>query len=139
MGKPSTTEQTNGRDVAAILEGYDWEETFAYAGKRVSLQGATSPPDGVPPGSSVSEEPFDREDVSTIFHIEEGEHDGPEWIVSGLLTDGRHFFLAAGCDYTGWDCQAGGRAWVANTREEIERFGMDDRTRERFGIVLQEI
>ena len=40
------------------------------------------------------------------------------------MVDG--FFLSAGCDYTGWDCQAWGQASVARDRISIEQFGISE-------------
>lgn len=111
------------------LNDYDWQEAFSYAS-----------PSAVPPGASgPSTDPFDREDVAEIAWIEDGENDGPDWLIGGTLRDGRWFFLAAGCDYTGWDCQAGGNAYVADSRADIERYAMGDSDRDRLGVVLPEI
>jgi hypothetical protein len=52
--------------------------------------------------------------------------------VYGRLKDGRWFLLAAGCDYTGWDCQAGGVAKIADSREELEQYGITDEQKARF-------
>ena len=71
----------------------DWENVFHYAEPRT-----------IDPviGSKVSTDKFDRGDVEEIFHLEEGENDGPDWLLVGKLHDGRFFSLRAGCDYTGW-------------------------------------
>lgn len=74
-----------------ILEDYDWEEVFKYA-----------TPSGVLPMSIIDTSPFTREDVVYIAGIEEGENDAYDWILYGMLNDGRWFYLQAGCDYTGW-------------------------------------
>lgn len=76
----------------AELNSYDWQEAFAYAS-----------PEPVIAGRKMDCSPFTRDDVAAIHGIEEGENDGPSWIIYGLLDDGRWFFLEAGCDYTGWD------------------------------------
>lgn len=111
------------------LDDYDWASAFEYA---------TSPA-AVPPGASVARDGFDREDVADIAWIENGENDDADWIIGGTLKDGRWFFLAAGCDYTGWGCQEWGNSYVAESREDIERFGMGDGERDRLGIVLHEM
>lgn len=90
---------------------YDWLEAFTYAN-------------------------FSIDDVETVFAEDEGENDGENWISFGRLKDGRYYFLAAGCDYTGWDCQASGHSFESFSREEVERFGMGDYDRERLRIVL---
>ncbi len=37
---------------------------------------------------------------------------------------GRYFYLAAGCDYTGWDCQASGYVEVSMDLERLIRLGI---------------
>jgi hypothetical protein len=107
-------------------EDYDWREAFTYAG---TIRTATN----------CDKAPFGMDDVAEVVKAENGENDGPSWIMVGKLKDGRYFFLDAGCDYTGWDCQAGGDAQVADTLDGLIRFGMDESARERFGYKLPEI
>lgn len=115
-------------------EDYDWREAFGCAGD----------PDGeynsadvrsAPPASKVSLAPFGRKDVAELFAIREGVHDEANWLAFGRLTDGRFFFLSAGCDYTGWDCQSGGMAFVADNKDDLIRFGMDEDERSLMGAV----
>ena len=113
------------------LEEYDWSEAFGYC----------NPPGVVLPernnDNPVSlRKNYSREDVETILYSSEGENDGLSWIMVGKLKDGRYFYLNAGCDYTGWDCQAGGFSEVAMNLDNLLRFGCDDDARNRFGITL---
>lgn len=117
------------------LEGYDWKEAFGYAGESGTCASGGSRVDSVP-GATCSNTPFTREDVVKILAISEGENDGPDWICAGRLKDGRWFFLAAGCDYTGWDCQAGGNATVANTKKDLIRLGIGVEHRARLGLKI---
>lgn len=39
------------------------------------------------------------------------------------LKDGRFIYGHADCDTSGWDCQSGGRIYMAMTREDIEIYG----------------
>ncbi len=111
------------------LDNDDWEEAFQYANPATRIL-----------EFSGDNENIDREAVEEIAYIEEGENDGENWILCARLKDGRWFFLSAGCDYTGWDCQAGGEAKIARTKEDIIRFGMGQEDRDRFGIPeLQDI
>ena len=73
------------------LEGYNWAEVFKYANPELAC-----------PGMTTSTSSFTIEDVEFITDMEEGENDGPDWIMYGKLKDGRYFSIAAGCDYTGW-------------------------------------
>lgn len=103
------------------LTGYDWREAFEYAKE----------PDPCPPGSDINVSGFGLADVVEVIAKSEGENDGPNWLCFGRLRDGRYFLLSAGCDYTGWDCQAGGSADVGATAEDVIRFGFGDGARDR--------
>jgi len=103
---------------------YDWKEDFAFA---VSIRDA----------HNCSNESFDIDDVESIIANSEGENDGQPWLMVGTLKDGRYFFLSAWCDYTGWDCQAGGDAQVADTLESLIRFCMGDTDRERLQLRIE--
>lgn len=117
------------------LNDYDWAEVFGEGG------GGNCTPiiPNVTPGSNVSGATFCREDVAEISGMVEGENDGPDWVVYGRLTDGRWFVARGGCDYTGWDCQAGNGGDVADSKDNIIRFGLGTEERQRFGIVLDEV
>lgn len=108
------------------LDTYDWGEAFAYANPTAVI------------GDSVSTAPFTREDVVKIVAMAEGENEGPNWVGVFRLRGGRWASLEAGCDYTGWDCQAGGSAQVASTKAKIIRFGLSQGDRQRLGLLLPE-
>jgi hypothetical protein len=110
------------------LDDYDWKEAFGYAGEPGTCGEAAIEP---VPGAACAATPFARDDVAEIFALIEGENDEKEWIGVLRLNDGRFACLAAGCDYTGWDCQARGRAYVADSLESLARFGMDNDQRRR--------
>lgn len=113
------------------LDDYDWEQAFCYAGGTDKAGDARVNP---VPGSGASDAPFGREDVAIIVGLAKGENDGPNWVCAGRLADGRWFCLRAGCDYTGWDCQAGGHASVALTLGDLLRLGMDPEERQRCSV-----
>jgi hypothetical protein len=117
-------EQTTPLD-ANWREDYDWKEAFTYA-------------PNVRTATGCAKDVFGIEDVAEVIKAEPGENDGPSWLMVGKLKDGRFFFLEAGCDYTGWDCQAGGDSQVADTLDNLIRFGMDESARDRLGYVLSE-
>ncbi len=109
-------------DLQEFKDDYDWQEAFAY-GTPQPTQGYTG-----------SLEPFAIADVEHIYHASEGENDVSEWMVVARLRDGRFIYLEAGCDYTGWDCQAWGQTWVAEDMENLLRWGLTEEARERFNI-----
>lgn len=83
------------------LAAYDWRAVFAYAGEPDAGDGSASVKPA-PPAAAVDVSPFSRWDVADVYGTSEGENDGRNWLVYGRLSDGRYFFLEAGCDYTGW-------------------------------------
>jgi hypothetical protein len=121
------TLRTEDYIILSELDNYDWQEAFNYV----------YPPQVVL-GDSCSDAGFTRDDVIEILAIEDGENDGGEWIGIFRLSDGRFAFVAAGCDCTGWDCQAGGYSQVAGSLESLVRFGVGECSRRRFGLCLPE-
>lgn len=51
---------------------------------------------------------FALEDVAYVLAYLQGENDGPDfhWIIA--MKDHTYAYVSGGCDYTGWDCRAGG-------------------------------
>lgn len=58
------------------------------------------------------------DDVMEIIACEEGENEEKDWIGIFKMRDGKFLVLQAGCDATGWDCQAGGSYVAYDTLEE---------------------
>lgn len=120
-------------DLTIPMDDYDWREAFACAG---DSEGEHNSADVRPalPTSKVSLAHFGRVDVERVFAMREGENDERNWLCYGQLKDGRYFFLSAGCDYTGWDCQSGGCAFVSDDQSELLQFGMTADERSELGI-----
>ena len=74
--------------------------------------------------------------VHEVELMDEGDNDGPPLIALGTLCDGRWFVVEAWRDYTGWGCKDGGSVRVGADRATVERFGLSNEARQRFGIVL---
>jgi hypothetical protein len=115
------------------LEDYDWQQAFGYAGEE-NGNGISSRIDPAFPTSKVSLEPFTRDDVVEIAYMDEGVHDEEDWLIIGKIKDGRWFYIEAGCDYTGWDCQTSGRTLVAESKASILRYGPGTGARQRLKI-----
>jgi hypothetical protein len=111
-------DETEPFDRATWRENWDWQEAFAY-GKDIRT------------ATGCSNTPFGIGDVADVIAADPGENDSQSWMMAGKLKDGRFFFLDAWCDYTGWDCQAGGDGQVADTLDNLIRFGMTKEARER--------
>ncbi len=98
-------------DIEEMKASYDWKEAFGFA-------------------------KFSIDDVASIIKTSEGENDGASWLAVGTLKDGKFFFLSAWCDYTGWDCQAGGDAELSDTLDDLIRWRLGDDDRKRLGFEL---
>lgn len=109
--------------IEEMKNDYDWKSAFGYCNCIRNFVGC-------------SNEGFTIEDVEYIFETSEGQNDGESWLAVGKLKGGRFFFLAAWCDYTGWDCQAGGDSNVADTLDNLVRFCIGDRERQRLNMPL---
>lgn len=115
-----------------ILDDYDWEQAFQYCGEesKGSYQNGSADIRTVP-GYGVNNAPFKRSDVVEILGYSEGENDGDSWLMLGKLNDGRYFALTAWCDYTGWDCQAGGTVFLTPASSLAVAYGFDDKEKSR--------
>jgi hypothetical protein len=98
-------------EILERISNYDWEQAFGYA-------------------------PFKREEVAEVIVAEEGEGDGDSWVGIFRLKDDRIGYLKAGCDYTGWDCQASGAGDTRRTLVEVVRELCEDDDRRRLKIAL---
>jgi hypothetical protein len=106
------------------LDTYDWRNAFSYAAN----------PEPAAPTIQVNCATIYVDEVEKIKFMRLGANDERNWWLVGQVKDGRWFSLDAGCDYTGWDCQAWGKCWVANTEEEILQFGITNEQRLEFGL-----
>lgn len=88
------------------------------------------------PGGKTSTAVFGNEDVEEVFHrYDDSMYDTDSLWIYGKLKDGRYFVLNRWSDYTFSGCDVA----VADTQEEIERYGLDTEQRKRLGIVLPDI
>ena len=89
----------------------DWCEAFGYA-------------------------PFLITDVAEVLYHVNGDNDGDNWTGIVLLKNGSYGYVTAGCDYTGWDCQAGGHGSTRETVAEVIGELCTDDDRKRLGLVF---
>lgn len=95
-------------------ESHDWQEAIGYA-------------------------PFSMDDIAEIIACDEGENDGATWVAVVRLKRDAFGFVEAGCDYTGWDCQASGEGEVADTLEELQRWKMNASARRRLNMEIADL
>jgi hypothetical protein len=91
----------------------------------------------IPPGANVDPTPPSRTDVAEIIAAVNGENDGDDWVGLFLLKDGRYLIAEGGCDYTGWDCQAGNSLAVAGNINDAIRLGLNPEQQQRLGIRVE--
>jgi hypothetical protein len=91
------------------LKDYDWKEAFSFGEQ-------------------------EREAVKSIIALDEGCNDGEPWIIVYKRNDDKYVYLEACCDYTGWDCQAGGYSEQADSLEQLIRGRLTDDARRRLQL-----
>lgn len=73
---------------------------------------------------------FKMEDVAEIVAIDNGYNDGDDWVGVFKTHDGVFLYVKAGCDYTGWDCQASASAeWHTDLEQCKAMIGEEERKR----------
>ena len=114
-----------------LRNDYDWAQVFAdeNAGNVEKVLHS------LPPFSAVNLTHVSRSDVIEIIASVDGENDGPEWVGLFRLQDGRFLVASGGCDYTGWDCQAGNWMGVASTLVDALQFGLSDDEKLRLELI----
>lgn len=74
---------------------------------------------------------YTMDDIAEVLAADEGENDEQNWVALLKMNDGNVVFLDAGCDYTGWDCQANGFIDVNTLEYWMGPLGLEPVTRER--------
>jgi hypothetical protein len=100
-------------ELVEMWDDYNWREAIQYA------------------------EGFSWGDICRVVASDDGENDEAPWVAVFELHDGRFARLSAGCDYTGWDCQASGDSSIADTLAELVNLCMSPDERERLGLDLE--
>jgi hypothetical protein len=113
-----------------LLDDYDWAEVFG--------EGSGGNCDGtiqvVPPGASVASSGVSRAMVAEVIAAVNGENAGEQWVGLFRLNDGRFLVAEGGCDYTGWDCQAGNSLCVAGSLADAIKYGLNAEQQARLGV-----
>lgn len=69
--------------------------------------------------------------IIEYYWIREGENDGNPWELLCKLDNDNYVFYSANCDYTGFGCQGGMRAYVSKDKNAIFYMGMNKEERKR--------
>lgn len=106
--------------------GYDWESAFRVCSAPRAANGYTGPTDVT----------YDQ--LASVVAKDERGGEYAEMDLVGLFetTDGRYVVIRAGCDTTGWECQAGGAIEVAASAEDAVRWSLTAEERERLQLPL---
>lgn len=114
--------------LAEMRDDYDWQEAFGFAGKISVVLGETVGADG-----------FGLDDIDAVLAADAGANDEARWVAIFRLRDGRFAYLTAGCDYTGWDCQSWGQAFVAGSLEKLWQLGVDQDEKPRLAEAVSPV
>lgn len=110
------------QDVEFYRENYNWREAFSVSSE-LACEGYTG-----------HLEACCAEDIAEVIAADEGQNDGDSWVGVFKMANGTYVFVDAWCDYTGWDCQAGGKIWVAGDLETLIQFGLTEQARSRLNL-----
>ena len=102
----------------ARLDTDDWAEAFGEGPRMERKPSVDSETPGVDPPRVVW-----RQDVKRILaiHEEHGDYSECALTLVAELASGLFLFVAAGCDTTGWDCQASSRMYVAMNLQDLTK------------------
>lgn len=117
------------------IDTYDWQEIFSDP----NLQGKQYTRPAHVRERKMRDEAYKAEDVAEILAMIEGESDGADWIGLFKMNDGKFMCVRAGCDYTGWDCQAGGSSDYADTLQDVIAGGLTADERDRLKDQLDKL
>lgn len=112
--------------VKEMQEGYDWQHAFHEAMTSNCLPYSDE--------GEIGPVKF----VNQVLACAPGENDGASWlaVVGWSGPEGLFAVMRAGCDYTGWDCQASGKMEFYNTAEEaLHPNTLTEEERLRLGII----
>lgn len=82
---------------------------------------------------------FTMDEVDRVIASDDGENDERPWVAVFGMKDDSFTYLEAGCDYTGWDCQAGGESFSALTLADLRRWQMTKVARQRLNLTLPDL
>lgn len=115
------------QELVDLRDSYDWRCAFDEAFDR---------------GYQYRKDEADLGEIDGVVRIvasDEGENDEADWIGVFEMTDGRYLVVRAGCDYTGWDCQASGtHEWHATEDEALSPNTLTVEERTRLGLIPKE-
>ncbi len=118
-----TTEQTHKE-----LDTYDWK--IIFEGGAGGNDPYTRNPSNPLTREVLKDVHYTLSDVKRVIATSDGENDGESWLGLFEMNDGRFLSVSAFCDYTGWDCQAGGSSeWTTNEADAIACLTQGDRER----------
>lgn len=121
---------------AEMKVDYDWQQAWGF-GDSTGYHAVGSYAERCE-GARCGDDPVGVANVAEVIAASEGENDASSWVAIARLDDGRFAFVDAGCDYTGWDCQAWGVVWVSDSIENLWRFGVTEDARGRLDGQLVE-
>lgn len=74
--------------------------------------------------------------IDDIYFYQNGVHDEEDWYLFGKM-ENVWFFMAASCDYTGFDCRGSIRFYFSEEPYSLIKFGMTDQSRKQFTKFLK--
>ena len=97
----------NEDNVIKLVGSEGWKGAYAV-GKEWVAKFPDQDADELAYCMEYNEHPLKQDDsITKIMMLNQGERDGSYWIWYVSVNHGQYLYVVvAGCDYTGWDCQA---------------------------------
>jgi hypothetical protein len=86
---------------------------------------------GIPTDTDKSDPGDFPNNITEYYWIREGENDGDAWELLCKLDNDCYVFYSASCDYTGFDCQGGMKAYISKDKNTLFYMGMSEEERTR--------
>ena len=85
-------------------------------------------------------EPHPIDNVTAVYAASVGENDERDWIAVVEWEGKRFAVMRAGCDYTGWDCRAGGSIEYHDTLQQaVSKLTLTEEERQRLSADIMQL
>ena len=72
---------------------------------------------------------FLEENITEVYFYQNGQKDESNWYILGKLVSGYYFYMEAGCDCCGFDCQGSIQFTFSHHLINLIKFGLDNKSR----------
>ena len=109
-----------------LKDDFNWKNIYFF----LLLENLTGGVDQAGNPTTRQVRAFQFDDIAQIVALSNGDNDGPSWLGLFETHDNCYLYVEAGCDYTGWDCQANASAeWHTDLEQAKAMIPQENRKR----------